>query len=82
MIMGWIPGVGIGFLLETIFARKDHDKLLNVDTTSMMDSFNKSQKCMGHIISGLALDEKYQKSNPQIAALMAVFAKLKGGIKA
>jgi hypothetical protein len=48
----------------------------------MMDSFNKSQKCMGHIISGLVLDKDYQESNPQIAALMAVFAKLKGGIKA
>jgi hypothetical protein len=92
----WIPGVGLGFLIDLAVRESTksgkfdkfslawavHDTLWNVDTTSMMDSFNKSQKCMGHIISGLVLDKDYQESNPQIAALMAVFAKLKGGIKA
>jgi hypothetical protein len=91
----WIPGVGLGFAIDYAIRESTksgkfneyssaydvHDTLWNVDTTSMMDSFNKSQKCMGHIISGLVLDQDYQKSNPQIAALMAVFAKLKGGIK-
>jgi hypothetical protein len=91
----WIPGVGLGFAIDLAVresTRSDkykdyssawdaHDTLWKVDTKPMMASFNKSQRCMGHIISGLILSKEYQDKNPQIARLQAVFQKLKGGLR-